>query len=341
MIKKRTQLPNYILLFSTLGVLAYLLLANSTNLKAADTTLLHEFAWGYLFFIAAFNGMGFLIIRLSQWISGYMMQRWKMLLLYSCVATLLLTANYGLLVLAKLLVGIAHPFSFPNGGGRVLTLLWLLELIIVALLMVNQSIIQNLKIQQEAARLQKENDKANYTALQRQLNPHFLFNNLNTLIAEIEYDPSNAVLFTRNLSDAYRYVLQCQEKELIHIEKEIAFMRAYVFLHQVRIGEYISVECQVPLSEYEAEIPPLTLQLLIENVFKHNVISESHPINISIYLEGNYLVVSNTLTQPKPSKKTGTGLENLSNRCLLKMGKAIEIAKREKLFIVKVPIHHE
>lgn len=339
--KKKTHTPSYMLLFSTLGVLAYLLLANSTNLKAADTTLLHQFVWGYLFFMAAFNGLGFLIIRLSQWISGYMMQRWKMVLLYACVATLLLTVNYGLLVLAKLLVGISNPLFFPNGGGRVLILLWLLDLIIVGLLMVNQSVVQNMQMQQEAARLQKENDKARYAALQRQLNPHFLFNNLNTLIAEIEYDPVNAVLFTRNLSDAYRYVLQCQDRELISIAKEIAFMKAYVFLHQVRIGEYISVQCHIPLSEYEATIPPLTLQLLIENVFKHNVISESHPIEITISLVKGQLVVSNTLTQPKHSEKIGTGLENLSNRCLLMMGKEIEVEKSKETFTVKVPIHHE
>ncbi|MGL4851824.1 MAG: sensor histidine kinase [Phocaeicola sp.] len=341
MIKKRPHIPSYILLFSILGVLAYLLLANSTNLKAADATLLHEFVWGYLFFIAAFNALGFLIIRLSEWISGYMMQRWKMLLIYACVTTLLLTVNYGLLVLAKLLVGINDPLIFPNGGGRVLILLWLLELIIVGLLMVNQSVVQNMQMQQEGARLQRENDKARYAALQRQLNPHFLFNNLNTLIAEIEYNPTNAVLFTRNLSDAYRYVLQCQEKELITIGKEIAFMKAYVFLHQVRIGEYITVKCHIPLSEYEAEIPPLTLQLLIENVFKHNVISESHPIEITISLVNRQLVISNTLTQPKHSERIGTGLENLSNRCLLMMGKAIEIEKTEKTFTVKIPIHQE
>ncbi|MGL5937499.1 MAG: sensor histidine kinase [Phocaeicola sp.] len=341
MIKKRTHLFSYILLFSTLGLLAYLLLANSSNLQAGDAKLLDKFVWGYLFFVVAFNLMGFLIIRLSRWISRYIMQRWKMILLYSCVATLLFAVNFSLLILAKLLVGINDPYIFPNGGWRILILLWMLDLIIVGLLVVNESVVQNMKIQQEAARLQEENNKARYTALQRQLNPHFLFNNLNTLIAEIEYDPANAVLFTRNLSDAYRYVLQCQDKTLTSISKEVAFMKAYVFLHQVRIGEYLSVTSHIPSSYDEAQVPPLTLQLLIENVIKHNVISENHLMEITLSICNHQLVVNNNITQPKHSEKIGTGLENLSNRCQLIIGQAIQIEKNEKSFTVKVPLLHE
>ena len=116
--------------------------------------------------------------------------------------------------------------------------------------------------------MREENNKAQYVALQGQLNPHFLFNNLNTLIAEIEYDPSNAVLFTRNLSDAYRYVLQCQDKMLISVADELQFINAYLFLHRVRIGDFISVEYNISDNYLDSKIPPLTLQLLIENVIK-------------------------------------------------------------------------
>ncbi len=338
--RKRLNRLYYFFLFSTLGLIAYVLLANATNLPT-EADLLYEFVWGYLFFIIAFNVLGFLIIRLSLWIGRYIMQRWKMVLLYSCVAVVLLFVNYGLLVLAKMLVGVDNPFIFNRGGG-ILIILWLLDLIIVGLLVVNQSVRQNMLIQQEASKLREENNKAQYVALQGQLNPHFLFNNLNTLIAEIEYDPSNAVLFTRNLSDAYRYVLQCQDKMLISISDELKFLNAYLFLHRVRIGNFITVEYDIPEIYYDSKIPPLTLQLLIENVIKHNIISETSPMRITIAVCDNLLVVSNTINPKKVVEKgSGKGLENLSNRSRLMSRKEITIVREGDLFTVKVPVLYE
>jgi sensor histidine kinase YesM len=330
----------YILLFSLLGVLAYLSLSSATNLNK-DATILYGFLWGYVFFIVAFNILGLLIIKLSRWVGNYIMQRWKMALIYFCVGIVLLLFNYSLLVIAKILVGINDPFVFQNGGGKVLIVLWLLQLIIVGLLVINQSVVQNMHVQQEAARLQDENNKAKYVALQSQLNPHFLFNNLNTLIAEIEYDPVNAVKFTRELSDAYRYVLQNQDKILISLSQEVSFAKSYIFLHRVRIGGYISIESNIDNECHHISIPPLTLQLLIENVIKHNVISENNPMKISIHLLNDYLIVTNTLNEKNVKASLGTGLSNLSNRCELIMRKKIIIEKNENQFIVKIPVAYE
>lgn len=338
--KRHNANIGYLILFSTLGALAYLLLANASNL-ANEANLLHRFVWGYVFFIAAFNALGFLIIKLSRWLGRYMMQRWKMILIYSCVAVVLFFVNYSLLVLAKILVGVKSPYVFPNGGAWVLIVLWLLDLIIVGLIVINQSIVQNMRTEQTAAQLQDENNKARYIALQGQLDPYFLFNNLNTLIAEIEFDPANAALFTRNLSDAYRYVLQCKDKMLVSIRQELAFMNSYLFLHRVRIGDYITVNCDLQDYILDAGIPPLTFQLLIENVIKHNVITEEFPMTIRIYMSDNMLVVSNTLNPRKQADTTGTGLKNLSNRCQLMMGQGITVEKTDNLFIVKVPISYD
>ena len=140
---------------------------------------------------------------------------------YIGVMLLFLLLNYGLLVAAKLMGRAENPFTFQIGGIRILLVVWLVELVILGLLLANRSIKNALRLQQKAAQLQKENNAARYTALQNQLNPHFLFNSLNTLIAEIEYNPSNAVRFTRNLSDVYRYVLQSQDKTLITLGEEL------------------------------------------------------------------------------------------------------------------------
>ena len=179
-------------------------------------------------------------------------------------------------------------------------------------------------------------------ALQNQLNPHFLFNSLNTLIAEIEYNPSNAVRFTKHLSSVYRYVLQSQDKTLVPLNEELDFMKSYLFLHEVRLGNCISCECLVPDDYSDAMLPPLTLQLLVENVIKHNSITSGKPMRIHINIENNYLIVSNPI-QPKKSNdsSSGVGLNNLSNRCKLMLGEEIIVIKENNSFTVKVPLGYE
>lgn len=261
---------------------------------------------------------------------------------YIAVTLLFFLLNYSLLIVGKLLVGSYNIFIFPNGGWRILFLVWLVELVIVGLLLSNRSIQNTLKLQQEAAELQKENNTARYTALQNQLNPHFLFNSLNTLIAEIEYNPANAVRFTKHLSSVYRYVLQSQDKVLVPLSEELEFMKSYLFLHEVRLGNCISYKCHLPEDYPEAMLPPLTLQLLVENVIKHNSITSNKPMQINIEIENYYLTVSNPI-QPKKSNDTssGVGLNNLSNRCKLLLGEGIIVTKANNLFTVKVPLAYE
>lgn len=339
---KSTKLNNiyYAIIFTALGLIACILTASYTSLPVEVGEII-SYAWSYLFFVAAFNIIGFSIIKFSNWIGVNLFRRWRMVLLYSCVAILLLVINYALLVTAKMIVGTVDPFIFPNGGNRVIVLVWLVELIVIGLLIANRSISQTLQIQQEAARLKEENNKARYTALQNQLNPHFLFNSLNTLISEIEYDPNNALLFTRNLSDAYRYVLQCQNKMLVTLREELVFMDSYIFLHKVRLGNYITVEKKIDQSLLDCRLPPLTLQLLVENVIKHNAITSSRPMVISIEISDGWLIIRNSVNAKKGMETTGTGLQNLSNRCLLMIGKDVSVVKEMELFTVKIPLSDE
>lgn len=331
-------------IFSSLGLFSYILLAKYASLPVLNSTAL-AFIGGYIFFIVAFNIVGFSLLKFSSWVSNRFVfrsiKKWQYVTLYLLCAVSLLMLNYTLLVVAKMLVGASEPYLFPNGGVRILIIVWLLEMIIFALLLVNQSVIHVMKIQREAARLQSENDTAQYMALQNQLNPHFLFNSLNTLIAEIEYDPKNAISFTRNLSDVYRYVLQCQDKRLITLKSELDFMKAYIFLHKVRLGDFITVNMSIADDDLEIEIPPLTLQLLVENIIKHNKISSSYPMTISIFIKDGYINVTNTLNLKKKVEISGTGLHNLSNRCRLTIGKEIITEATNSIFDVKIPILHD
>ena len=335
----------YGLLFSGLGAFSYLLLANYSDLSPHVADMLFS-KGAFIFFITAFNILGYSTLRLSSWLNSQyalnIRKRWKIITIYIAVTLLFFLLNYSLLIVGKLLVGSYNIFIFPNGGWRILFLVWLVELVIVGLLLSNRSIQNTLKLKQEAAELQKENNTARYTALQNQLNPHFLFNSLNTLIAEIEYNPANAVRFTKHLSSVYRYVLQSQDKVLVPLSEELEFMKSYLFLHEVRLGNCISYKCHLPEDYPEAMLPPLTLQLLVENVIKHNSITSNKPMQINIEIENYFLTVSNPI-QPKKSNDTssGVGLNNLSNRCKLLLGEGIIVTKANNLFTVKVPLAYE
>ena len=331
----------YGLLFSGLGAFSYLLLVNYTELPAHVADVLYS-KGAFVFFVAAFNVLGYSTLRISSWMNNQyalnIRRRWKIVVIYTIVMLLFLLLNYSLLVVAKMLVGMNDPLIFPNGGWRILLIVWLVELVILGLLLANRSIQSTLKLQQEAAALQKENNTARYTALQSQLNPHFLFNSLNTLIAEIEYNPDNAVRFTKNLSSVYRYVLQSQDKTLVSLAEELEFLDSYLFLHKVRLGDCISCVCDIPADLAEAMLPPLTLQLLVENVIKHNTITSARPMKIDIFVLEAHLVVSNPVQPRKSHESTGVGLKNLSNRCKLMLGEEIRIMNEKEVFTVKVPL---
>ena len=333
----------YGLLFSGLGIFSYLLLVNYTELTPKVADVLYS-KGAFVFFITAFNVLGYSTLRISSWINTQyalnIRHRWKIIVIYVAVILLFLLLNYSLLIAAKLLAGIDNLFTFSNGGWRILIVVWLVELVIVGLLLANRSIQNNLKLQQEAAKLQTENDTARYAALQSQLNPHFLFNSLNTLISEIRYNPKNAELFTQHLSDVYRYTLQCQNQRLVTLQDELGFLDSYIFLHQVRLGDCIYVHNNVPDEWKEMKMPPLTLQLLVENVIKHNVIHSGKPMVIELcnVEEPPTLIICNPIRPKKCGVVSGMGLKNLSARYKLLCNQDIVIENESDKFTVKIPL---
>ncbi len=345
--KNRTYRINvfiYSILFSGFGAFSFLLLVNYSNLPSQVNAVINTFG-SLVFFIATFNFVGYATIKLSSWINKQFIlnsiTKWKIAGSYALVMLILLAINYGFLVLAKVLANVSEPLIFPNGGIRILIIVWLVELVILGLIISNRSMKDALKYQLQATKLQQENDKAKYTALQNQLNPHFLFNSLNTLIAEIEYNPQNAIGITKNLSNVYRYVLQVQDKPLVSLADEINFTHSYLFLYSVRLGNCISVSEKISNSYMDYLIAPLTLQLLVENIIKHNTINNSNPMQIEFNITDNYLVVSNSLNLKKNNNISGIGLKNLSMRCKLILAKDIEITTHNNIFTVKVPLIYE
>jgi ligand-binding sensor domain-containing protein len=169
------------------------------------------------------------------------------------------------------------------------------------------------KVQQ----LQQEKIQFEFAVLRNQVNPHFLFNSFNTLISYIEEDPNMAVDYVEKLSSFFRNIVNYREHDVITLEEEISILKTYFYLQQKRYGSNLTLNISV--SEEQKKlifIPPLTLQLLIENAIKHNAVSKETPLEIMVYLEDkNKLIIKNNIN-PKISREpgTGTGLQNIIKR---------------------------
>ncbi|MBC8111610.1 MAG: histidine kinase [Verrucomicrobia bacterium] len=186
----------------------------------------------------------------------------------------------------------------------------------------------------------RENVQSQLEVLKNQLDPHFLFNSLNTLASLIDDTNEDAQKYLEQLSDVYRYVLVSREKNTVSLEEELAFLDAYVHLNKTRFRENLQVEKKISQAVYRQQIAPLSLQMLVENAIKHNIVSSEKPLRISISHDAeNYLTVENNVQEKKIfEKSTKVGLENIRNRYLLLTDKPMEIIKNADFFRVKIPL---
>jgi len=195
------------------------------------------------------------------------------------------------------------------------------------------------KIELENEVLKRENLNALHESLKQQVNPHFLFNSLNTLKSLTKRNPAQAVDYIAELYSVYRYMLLHQDKKDVTLRDEIDFLKSYLYLLKIRFGDAITTEISLPGKLLDCSMPANTLQLLIENAVKHNALSLHKPLSISIVADNNYLTVKNNLRSKKEEPSSShLGLSNISNRYLLLKGKDIIIQKTEEEFIVQLPI---
>jgi uncharacterized protein YpmS len=182
-------------------------------------------------------------------------------------------------------------------------------------------------------------ETAKFESLKNQLDPHFLFNSLNVLTSLIGENPQQAERFTTKLSKVYRYVLEQRNKDLVPIEEELKFAKTYMELLGMRFEEAVQFNIPDTISNNELKIVPLSLQLLLENAVKHNVVSTSKPLTIHIYEEGSYLIIANNVN-PKEAigKSTKVGLQNIADRYGLITDKGVKIENNNKIFRVSLPL---
>lgn len=180
---------------------------------------------------------------------------------------------------------------------------------------------------------------AKFDALKNQLDPHFLFNSLNVLTSLIDEDPNQAQKFTTSLSKVYRYVLEQKNKDLVSVDEELQFARTYVKLLKMRFEDSIVLDIPEKAINSEAKIVPLSLQLLLENAVKHNIVTSAKPLHIRIYEEEGLLKVTNNLQEKQVVKKSsGVGLQNIKQRYDLLSNRNMEIFNDGTNFTVQLPM---
>lgn len=182
-------------------------------------------------------------------------------------------------------------------------------------------------------------ETAKFESLKNQIDPHFLFNSLNVLTSLISENPKQAERFTTKLSKVYRYVLEQRNKELIPLSEELQFARTYMELLQMRFEDAIQFEIPSEISNEELKIVPLSLQLLLENALKHNVVSSSKPLKLRIFEDNGVLIIENNVNHKEAiGKSTKIGLRNITDRYNLLTKRNVEITNDGLIFRISLPL---
>jgi len=240
-----------------------------------------------------------------------------------------------------------HHLILPQYDFKAMALMYqfraiLINLTIYMLLNMMYQSHYNQQVTIELERTKSDNLGAQYELLKQQVNPHFLFNSLNTLKSMVEIGDEHSADFILKLSDFYRFTLENRKMDLILLAEEVEILNAYVYLLEARFEHGFVLHMNLNEVALKYYIPPFTLQLLIENCIKHNVVSLENPLVICIYIQGDYLVVENKLQLKKvPSPSTGVGLENINQRYLHLINKPIVVTKTTEFFKVSIPIVYE
>lgn len=262
---------------------------------------------------------------------------WQKMLL-SLALTWILSSLFG-----KCFVFLHHTFNIPAIDAMVHHYLHPLRDFTITCMVSGSCYITYLILRQqevivENQQLRAENILNQYEALKSQLNPHMLFNSLNTLRSLVREDQDKAQEYIQELSRVLRYTLQGNDSKGVLLKEEMDFVSAYMFLLEMRYEDNLSFDIQIDRTYENYSVPPMSVQMLIENAVKHNEISTRRPLHIGIRTEGEEVIVSNPV-QPKltASSGTGIGLANLAKRYYLLYKREIQITESEN-FIVRIPL---
>lgn len=271
----------------------------------------------------------------SNWLDRPL-RRFALLALGSLLWTV--AASVGLLVLGELMLGHAEPAWELIRNSTLVTVAGVA--FIVHSYETAYLICERRRERDERSGLELARAKAELAALTAQVDPHFVFNSVHTIIELNQESPELATEFAVALADVYRYVVQHGKRDLVPLAEELGLLEKYALLLRTRFGDGISVRLPKPAPHHrDLRIPPVSLQVLVENAIKHNRYTDRTPLEVWVELKGRSVVVRNEKRPlPKPSRGTHTGLITLDQRCKLICGPGIEIQEDGALFAVVVPL---
>lgn len=338
--KESGQINKIVLCLSVMVLL--LLLWSGYNLYQSDVQLVYlaAFMWIFTVVILLWYGNKWIFDALNSRISwlSHPSKRFFIQLLISCVYSLLcINGSY---YLFKVQTTLTPP---DLSQFVVLNVYGLLFLIPVLLVNFSVYFMQQWKLAHvQSNKLQEENLRTQLNSLRMQLDPHFLFNNLNVLSSLIEKDPRTAQHFLDRFADVYRYVLEFNKEELVSLSEELGFVDAYVYLLRKRFDEQLKIDIDIPDSVANSYfIPPLSVQMLIENALKHNKLSTENPLHIEVFIEDErWLTVRNSYSpRLEASVKRGKmGLENIRKRYAYLSALNLKIHQDHSFFVVSLPL---
>ncbi len=262
---------------------------------------------------------------------------------YEIIASILLACTWGAVLKLSLIffsetcnIPLGPSYSYKQGVGITLMISFLIMSVYESIYFytqLRQSIIEKEEVKQAHLRSQ-------WQGLRNQVNPHFLFNSLNTLMSIVGDDPELAKQFLKKLSKVYRYILESREDPLIELEEELEFVQSYIFLQQERFKGNLHVDWKIEESNKHLKIVPLSLQILFENAIKHNIISKKKPLTIEIFInqQGKLLVCNNLQRKQQVMHSTKVGLENIKTRYRLFTEQTVDIMETEEYFMVALPL---
>ena len=246
--------------------------------------------------------------------------------------------------ITSIIIGYNLPFGTDIAFYKA-SFIQLFSITIIANLLIYVAMSLVLYVYQTRSRIEKEQEKRRfaqyqYNILKQQVNPHFLFNSLNILNGLIEEQKTmEASEYVQKLALLYRYMLQNENEHLVRLQEELVFINQYIDLLKVRFPQGFIVEQKINEGCGGRFVVQCSLQVLIENAFKHNIVRAEQPLHIEIESNDDYIIVRNNL-QPKSSSEDSTkvGLKNISKQYMAAIGKDIEVIKSENLFEVKLPL---
>jgi two-component system LytT family sensor kinase len=305
--------------------------------KTVDSS--YGFDWFVVGIITIQFGVIWLLSQLS--LNALTKRGWQMnlKLFILGVLAIVLINNCLFFILRTVYISFYHP-EFPKFNLFMLSLSTLegfLKGIILLSMLFSLNFFKRWKIEyKENERLKRNELELQNRALKSQLNPHFLFNNLNTLSGLIQQDQSIANDFLKEMSDMYRYILKTTDKEVVPLKDEVQFAKNYSRLLKKRFGKNFNYSIEI--NDLDYMLPPISLHLLLENIVKHNRVDDEHPMSFTIQQNEDYLSVENKINLKNNVDSTKKGLYILAEQYKFLTNKNVVISNENKLFLVKLPL---